>query len=63
LLADDKQNALSVLHQGIDQLGPLSVFQIKAAELEVDLELYDSALDRIDQLFLLGQRNWWSLGK
>lgn len=52
----DKQKALQVLEQGISQLGAISVFQVKAAELEVDLEIYDSALERIDQLLAQSQR-------
>lgn len=56
LLAGEKQNALQVLQQGIAQLGALGVFQVKAAELEVDLGLYDSALARIDQLLSQAQR-------
>ncbi|MDC1287838.1 hypothetical protein N8198_08125 [Gammaproteobacteria bacterium] len=56
LLAGEKRNALRVLHQGIEQLGVLGVLQLRAAELEVDLELYDSALARIDQLLTQAQR-------
>ena len=56
LLTGEKQNALQVLQQGINQLGVLGVFQLKAAELEVDLEFYDSALARIDQLLAQAQR-------
>lgn len=54
--AGDKQKALHVLQQGIEQLGDISVFQVMAAELEVDLALYDSALERIDQLLNHSQR-------
>jgi len=56
LLAGEKRNALGVLQQGIEQLGVLGVLQLRAAELEVDLELYDSALARIDQLLTQAQR-------
>lgn len=56
LLAGEKQNALRVLQQGMDQLGVLGVFQLRAAELEVELEFYDSALARIDQLLAQAQR-------
>ena len=56
LLAGEKQNALQVLQQGMDQLGVLGVFQLRAAELEVELEFYDSALARIDQLLAQAQR-------
>ena len=56
LLAGEKQRALQVLQQGMDRLGVLGVFQLKAVELEVDLGFYDSALGRIDQLLRLAQR-------
>jgi tetratricopeptide (TPR) repeat protein len=57
LMLDGKaQDALQVLQQGIDRLGALSVFLVKAAELEVELGLYDSALARIDQLLNQAQR-------
>jgi tetratricopeptide (TPR) repeat protein len=52
----DKQQALQVLEQGIEQLGAISVFQVEAAELEVYLGLYDAALKRIDQLLSQSQR-------
>ncbi|MCG6938244.1 MAG: tetratricopeptide repeat protein [Gammaproteobacteria bacterium] len=52
----DKRKALQVLQQGINQIGAISVFQVKAAELEVDLKLYDSALKRIDQILGQSQR-------
>lgn len=52
----DKQQALKVLQQGIKQIGEISVFQVKAAELEVDLGLYNAALKRIDQLLAMSQR-------
>jgi tetratricopeptide (TPR) repeat protein len=57
LLLDDKtHDALQVLQLGIERLGTLSVFQVKAAELEEKLGLYDSALARIDQLLNQAQR-------
>jgi tetratricopeptide (TPR) repeat protein len=57
LLLDDKtHDALQVLQLGIDRLGTLSVFQVKAAELEGELGLYDSALARIEQLLNQSQR-------
>ena len=56
VLAGEKQNALQVLQQGIDQLGEIGVFQLRAVELEVDLGLYDSALARIDQLLAKARR-------
>ncbi len=55
-MTGDKQKALQALQQGINQLGFISVFQVKAIELELDLELYDSALNRIDQLLGQSQR-------
>jgi tetratricopeptide (TPR) repeat protein len=57
LLLDDKtHDALQVLQLGIDRLGALSVFQVKAAALEGELGMYDSALARIDQLLNQAQR-------
>ncbi|MCP4875533.1 MAG: tetratricopeptide repeat protein [Gammaproteobacteria bacterium] len=56
LLAGNKRNALQVLRKGIDHLGMLGVFQLRAAELEVELGLYDSALARVDQLLARAQR-------
>ena len=56
LLTGDKVKALAIMQKGIDRLGAISVFQVKAAELEVDLGLYDSALGRIDQLLSQSQR-------
>lgn len=57
LLLDGKtDDALQILQQGIEQLGELGVFQVKAAGLEVELGLYDSALARIDQLLNQAQR-------
>jgi tetratricopeptide (TPR) repeat protein len=55
-ITGDKNKALQAYQQGIDRLGPLSVFQVKAIELEVDLELYGSALNRIDQILSQSQR-------
>ena len=54
--AGEKEKALKVLKQGISQLGEISVFQVNAAALEVELELYDAALHRIDQLLSKSQR-------
>jgi tetratricopeptide (TPR) repeat protein len=60
LLAGEKQNALQVLREGIVHLGALGVFELKAAELEVDLGMYDAALARIDQLLSQAQRkDFW----
>jgi len=55
-ITGDKNKALQAYQQGIDRLGPLSVFQVKAIELEVELELYGSALNRIDQILGHSQR-------
>lgn len=56
IVMGNKPKALQALQAGINELGAISVFQVKAAELEVDLELYDAALDRIDRLLSQSQR-------
>lgn len=56
IVTGNKRKALQVLQQGINQLGAINVFQVKAAELEVDLGLFKSALKRIDQLLGQSQR-------
>lgn len=56
VLAGDKQKAVTAMREGINNLGPISVFQVKAAELEAELGWYDSALNRVDQLLSQSQR-------
>lgn len=56
VLTGDKEKAVTALREGIERLGPISVFQVKAAELEADLGLFDSALKRVDQLLNQSQR-------
>ncbi len=56
MMDGDREKALQALLQGINELGAITVFQIKAIELEVGSELYDSALNRIEQLLNQSQR-------
>jgi tetratricopeptide (TPR) repeat protein len=50
------KEAVHVLQAGIGILGPLSVFQLRAAELEVGLGDFDAALRRIDSVMQQSQR-------
>jgi len=60
MLAGKKSQALNILQQGIHALGSNSVFQTRAAELEVELGDYESAISRIDALAEKSQRkDFW----
>lgn len=49
-------NAINTLEQGIQQLGPLSVLQDKAVQIQLAAGTVDAALDRLDTLIAQGQR-------
>jgi predicted Zn-dependent protease len=47
--ADQVENALSGLDEGMKKLGPLVVFQLSAIDLEVERGNFDDALERLDR--------------
>ena len=54
LAAGDRQEALRILDEGIDRLGPLTVLEEKAIEIELHAGHTDGALARLDRLAAAG---------